>query len=247
MDTWTVDAWPAGAEPAHRAPDRHVAYEDITAARRATAGYREGDDEARRAFLIGQAIRQRRLTWGCPRVTPPPASPEATPDASQTATSTAWPTSLRLSRELDAATQQAVDGLRAFGYSWGDIAARLGTTRQAAQQRGAGSDQQPLPFVTLQAPLRSCQSSVGARSRFRWPRLRWPRPRGGPLLRQRGLATRGAREHSRRSRPVHSGEEHGRPRAPCRRPSGSRRGPDGAPPDPVLGRGVSPGRCRPNE
>jgi hypothetical protein len=37
---------------------------------------------------------------------------------------------LRLSRELDAATQQAVDGLRRFGYSWADIAARLGTTRQ---------------------------------------------------------------------------------------------------------------------
>jgi hypothetical protein len=42
---------------------------------------------------------------------------------------------LRLSRKLDAATQQAVDGLRGFGYSWTDIAARLGTTRQAAQQR----------------------------------------------------------------------------------------------------------------
>lgn len=42
---------------------------------------------------------------------------------------------LRLSRELDAATQQAVDGLRRFGYSWAEIAARLGTTRQAAQQR----------------------------------------------------------------------------------------------------------------
>jgi hypothetical protein len=42
---------------------------------------------------------------------------------------------LRLSRELDAATQQAVDGLRASGYSWADIAARLGTTRRAAQQR----------------------------------------------------------------------------------------------------------------
>jgi hypothetical protein len=42
---------------------------------------------------------------------------------------------LRLSRELEAATQQAVDGLRGFGYSWTEIAARLGTTRQAAQQR----------------------------------------------------------------------------------------------------------------
>ena len=42
---------------------------------------------------------------------------------------------LHLARELDAATQHAVEGLRAFGYSWGEIAARLGTTRQAAQQR----------------------------------------------------------------------------------------------------------------
>lgn len=40
-----------------------------------------------------------------------------------------------LAHELDAATQAAVDGLRTFGYSWADIAARLGTTRQAAQQR----------------------------------------------------------------------------------------------------------------
>jgi hypothetical protein len=37
--------------------------------------------------------------------------------------------------KLAAATQTAVDGLREFGYSWGEIASRLGTTRQAAQQR----------------------------------------------------------------------------------------------------------------
>jgi hypothetical protein len=42
---------------------------------------------------------------------------------------------LALRDELDAATQAAVDGLRGFGYSWGEIASRLGTTRQAAQQR----------------------------------------------------------------------------------------------------------------
>jgi hypothetical protein len=45
------------------------------------------------------------------------------------------PDLLRLAAELDAATQHAVDGLRAFGYSWGEIAGRLGTSRQAAQQR----------------------------------------------------------------------------------------------------------------
>ncbi|MFJ1542488.1 hypothetical protein ACIODS_28515 [Micromonospora chalcea] len=40
-----------------------------------------------------------------------------------------------LSTELDDAIGEAVIGLRAFGYSWADIGARLGISRQAAQQR----------------------------------------------------------------------------------------------------------------
>jgi hypothetical protein len=44
---------------------------------------------------------------------------------------------LALSEELAAATQVAVDGLRSHGFSWGEIAARLGTSRQATQQRWA--------------------------------------------------------------------------------------------------------------
>ena len=40
-----------------------------------------------------------------------------------------------LSAEVDSAIGQAVTGLRGFGYSWADIGARLGITRQAAQQR----------------------------------------------------------------------------------------------------------------
>jgi hypothetical protein len=48
---------------------------------------------------------------------------------------------IQLGRDLDTATTQAVTGLRHFGYSWADIAARLGVTRQAAQQRyGATHD-----------------------------------------------------------------------------------------------------------
>ena len=47
----------------------------------------------------------------------------------------ALPDLLDLADELDAATRHAVNGLRDFGYSWTDIATRLGTTRQAAQQR----------------------------------------------------------------------------------------------------------------
>ena len=40
-----------------------------------------------------------------------------------------------LSSVLDDAIGQAVTGLRAHGYSWAEIAQRLGISRQAAQQR----------------------------------------------------------------------------------------------------------------
>ena len=40
-----------------------------------------------------------------------------------------------LATALDEAITQAVTGLRNAGYSWAEIAARLGVTRQAAQQR----------------------------------------------------------------------------------------------------------------
>ena len=42
---------------------------------------------------------------------------------------------ISVAAELDDAITEAVAGLRAAGYSWADIAARLGVTRQAAQQR----------------------------------------------------------------------------------------------------------------
>ena len=42
----------------------HQTYEEIAQPRRDSAGYREGYDEARRAFLIGQAVRERRLALG---------------------------------------------------------------------------------------------------------------------------------------------------------------------------------------
>ena len=40
-----------------------------------------------------------------------------------------------LADHLEDATRQAITGLREFGYSWAEIGARLGITRQAAQQR----------------------------------------------------------------------------------------------------------------
>jgi len=54
--------------------------------------------------------------------------------------------------ELDDAMRQAVAGLRGKGYSWAEIAVRLGVTRQAAQQRwgGSGRDLPPRPLAALQ-------------------------------------------------------------------------------------------------
>jgi hypothetical protein len=40
-----------------------------------------------------------------------------------------------IAAEMDTAIRDAITGLRAHGYSWADIAARLGITRQGAQQR----------------------------------------------------------------------------------------------------------------
>jgi hypothetical protein len=40
-----------------------------------------------------------------------------------------------IAREMDTALRDAIAGLRTCGYSWADIAARLGITRQGAQQR----------------------------------------------------------------------------------------------------------------
>ena len=50
----------------------------------------------------------------------------------------ALPDLAQLASEVDAALITAVQGLREFGYSWEQIASRLGVTRQAAQQRWGG-------------------------------------------------------------------------------------------------------------
>jgi len=43
---------------------KHSSHEQIARERCGSADYREGYDEARRAFLIGQAVRERRLALG---------------------------------------------------------------------------------------------------------------------------------------------------------------------------------------
>ena len=50
---------------------------------------------------------------------------------------------LSLAEEIDTAIAEAVKGLRGCGYSWAEIGARLGITRQAAQQRWGGSEHDP--------------------------------------------------------------------------------------------------------
>ena len=42
----------------------HSCYDQIAGQRRASTDYREGYDEARRAFLIGQTVREHRLALG---------------------------------------------------------------------------------------------------------------------------------------------------------------------------------------
>jgi hypothetical protein len=44
-----------------------------------------------------------------------------------------------LAGEIDTAIAEAVKGLRGYGYSWAEIGARLGITRQAVQQRWGAS------------------------------------------------------------------------------------------------------------
>jgi hypothetical protein len=61
-----------------------------------------------------------------------------------------------LSAEVDAVTRHAVTGLRdkPYGYSWSEIADRLGTSRQAAQMRyGDRTDRGALDYRLLEAGL----------------------------------------------------------------------------------------------
>jgi hypothetical protein len=52
---------------------------------------------------------------------------------------TAIRASASLAADVDNAIRHAVTGLRETGYSWAEIGARLGVSRQAAQQRWGGT------------------------------------------------------------------------------------------------------------
>ena len=58
-----------------------------------------------------------------------------------------------LAADLDHAMSEAITELRArHGYSWADIGARLGITRQAAQQRWGTPTTTPSPVTTTGSP-----------------------------------------------------------------------------------------------
>jgi ribosome-binding protein aMBF1 (putative translation factor) len=48
--------------------DEHTDYEELARERRGSEEYRQGYAEARQAFLIGQAVRERRLALGLSQV-----------------------------------------------------------------------------------------------------------------------------------------------------------------------------------
>jgi hypothetical protein len=60
---------------------------------------------------------------------------------------------LGLAEEIDTAIAEAVKGLRTCGYSWAEIGARLGITRQAAQQRWGAVARRRLGRVFAETPI----------------------------------------------------------------------------------------------
>jgi hypothetical protein len=57
-------------------------------------------------------------------------------------------TMAHLADHLDQAIRDAITGLRAYGYSWADIAMRLGITRQGTQQRWGDDTRTAAPVTT---------------------------------------------------------------------------------------------------
>jgi hypothetical protein len=79
-----------------------------------------------------------------------------------------------MAEELEGAMRLAVVGLRRAGYSWGEIAVRLGITRQGAQQRwGSG--------------LRAILPRSGSAAQARWPLRPSPTRRSAHVNSERAL------------------------------------------------------------
>jgi hypothetical protein len=107
--------------------------------------------------------------------------------------------------ELEDAIRQGVAGLRGKGYSWAEIAARLGVTRQAAQQRWGGSGRD-LTAAAARAP-RLAASLTAVMVRRRGVPATGRKPGPAPLV----FAARCALPPHRR-RPQLTAGRHTRPR-----------------------------------
>ena len=70
---------------------------------------------------------------------------------------------LTFAKDLDGAIQDAVDGLREFGYTWSEIANRAGTTKQTACERW-GSKRTPAARVVCTVQLSLLSEPTGGES-----------------------------------------------------------------------------------
>jgi DNA invertase Pin-like site-specific DNA recombinase len=72
------------------------------------------------------------------------------------------PAMLQLQRDLDEAISTAVAGLRRDGYSWAEIADRVGITRQSAHERWNRKVQQVelARVAAQQREAESCESAI---------------------------------------------------------------------------------------
>ena len=118
------DAWQGSAGPAGSAVNSR-----LTSNPAADAGPSGGRRSTGRARRRREPVENDQYTAFCVRILRAAGRRVADGDVE------ALPDLARLQQELDQALAAAVTGLRGFGYSWADIASRLGVTRQAAQQR----------------------------------------------------------------------------------------------------------------
>ena len=122
--------------PAHRAGPQHALTTPLSAPGTVAMTYAARCAElpvrCQQALDTETAIPGRRERPV--RRVPPPRHPRLQPPR-RAGDIEAITTMATLADHLEDATRQAITGLREFGYSWADIAMRLGITRQGAQQR----------------------------------------------------------------------------------------------------------------
>jgi len=114
----------------------HSSYEEIAALRRGSVDYRAGYDEARRAFVIGQAVHERRLALGMSQTELAAAAHMTQPALSRLEAGGAVPTIPVLARIAAALGAELSDGRAANRFEAGrSEAGRHGIARLQRDQR----------------------------------------------------------------------------------------------------------------